>query len=139
MRTAVSHFKAVVYCLIVLVWTVSAFAAEPVLAVVPNLTDIPLRALVAAVFLSMIGGAARMAQKLADPTIEIKSVRLAIAADLMTSIAVGMATFFLVAWREFPPLLQAFVITIAGFGGTKFLESYVTNIVKRFGGANANP
>ncbi len=135
------------FCLYVglaLLWCASAKAAEPVLAVIaPSLVDIPLKALIAAMGLALIGGAARTSQRLAgqnlrDPKIPERSVGLTIFADVLTSVTVGMATFFLVAWREFNPLLQAFVITVSGYGGSTFLETYVINIMRRLNAGSDN-
>lgn len=133
-------FKATLRFAVAMIWTASAYAAEPALAAVPNLTDIPVRAMAAAVFLALIGGAARTATKLADPKVVVVSVPLVILADVLTSVAVGSATFFLVAWREWHPLLQAFTITVAGWGGSTILENYVAGFVRRMtGAANGNP
>ena len=130
-------YKTVIQALLLLIWTASAFAAAPILTTAPTIEDIPLRAVAVAIFLALIGGAARSAQKLADPDKQITSVPMALLADLLTSVAVGTATYFLVAWREFPPLLQAFVITVAGFSGTKFLEQYTDALIKRLTGTYA--
>lgn len=126
--------NVIVWLAISLCWTACAYAAAPNLAV-PSLTDIPLRALAAAVFLALIGGAARTAQKMANPALVVASVPLLILSDVLTSVAVGSATFFLVAWRQFDPLLQAFVITIAGWGGSTILENYVGEFAKRLSGS----
>lgn len=134
-----SFIKSIIWFYFAVIWCVSALAAEPVLAAAaPTVADLPLRALVAAMLLALIGGAARTAQKLADPKVIVHSIYLTIFADVLTSVAVGMATFFLVAWREFSPLLQAFIITVAGYGGSTFLETYVINIVRRFNGSPNN-
>lgn len=132
-------FKSLLRFCLIMIWTASAYAAEPALAAA-SITDIPLRAMGAAVFLALIGGAARTATKMADPKIVVASVPLVILADVLTSVAVGTATFFLVAWREWHPLLQAFTITVAGWGGSTILENYVGTFMRRLtGAANGNP
>jgi len=126
--------NAVVWLAISFCWTACAYAAAPNLAP-PSLTDIPVRALAAAVFLALIGGAARTAQKLANPQIVVSSIPMLILADVLTSVAVGSATYFLVAWRAFDPLLQAFAITVAGWGGSTVLENYVGAWARRITGS----
>ena len=101
MPIPISMCRALLQVCVAMMWSVSVFAVEPALVVVPTLADLPIRALGAALFLAVTGGAARTAQKLADPQTQVTSVRMTIFADVLTSIAVGMATFFLVAWREF--------------------------------------
>lgn len=131
-----SLIKTLLRFALAMIWTASAYAAEPALAAA-SITDIPVRAMGAAVFLALIGGAARTATKLADPKVIVVSVPMVILADVLTSVAVGSATFFLVAWREWHPLLQAFTITVAGWGGSTILENYVAGFVRRMtGGQN---
>ena len=51
---------------------------------------------------------------------------LEIIKDIFASVVAGLVTYSLCAWQEIPLLLQPGCITIAGYGGSRVLERYLS-------------
>jgi hypothetical protein len=121
-------------------WTTAAWAAQ--VTFVEDLTMIPPAAVAISALLSIIGGAAFTAQKMADPATVVKSVTLEIIKDILASVVAGLLTFFVCSWAGFAPVLQAACITIAGYGGSRVLERYLNTALMRIdtlAGSNNKP
>lgn len=118
-------------------WTASAWAAQVTFA--SDLAAIPPAAIAVTVLLAIIGGAAFTSQKMADPDVVVKSVTLEIVKDILTSIVAGLLTFFVCAWLNWPPLLQAASITLAGYGGSRVLERYLNGAFQRIDRLGGKP
>jgi hypothetical protein len=119
------------------IWSVSAWAAQTTF--VGDLADIPPAAVAVSVLLAIIGGAAFTAQKMADPTVVVKSVVLEIIKDTLNSVVAGILTFFVLSWAGWPAVLQAAGITIAGYGGSRVLEGYLNAGLSRILRLGAKP
>lgn len=104
-------------------WSASALAATTTFA--SDLSKIPAAAVAVALGLSLIGGAAATLRKIASPELVITNMRLVIASDMLMSVVAGLVTYSVIAWQEFPLLLQPGCITIAAFGGSRVLDRYL--------------
>jgi hypothetical protein len=113
LRTAITSF-------LLLFWSLTAYAAQATF--VGDLRSIPPVAVAISLLLSLIGGAAYTASKIASPNVTIKNVPAEIVKDVLTSIVVGFVTFCLGSYMEWPAVMQAGLITLAGYGGSRVLE-----------------
>lgn len=103
-----------------LVWPPSAWAATVTFG--DDLSSIPLAAVTLCLFLSFIGGLASTLQKLAADVAPVRSIGLEIAKDLVVSLVAGLLAFFASEWMNFQAVLEAGVITLAGYGGSRVLD-----------------
>jgi hypothetical protein len=104
-------------------WSVSAWAATTTFA--SDLSKIPAAAVAVALGLSLIGGAAATLRKIASPDIVITKLPWVVASDMLMAVLAGLVTYSVIAWQEFPLLLQPGCITIAAFGGSRVLDRYL--------------
>lgn len=118
-------------------WSAGAVAAQATFG--SDLSTIPPAAVAVAVVLALIGGAAATLRKIASPTITIKSVPLEVTSDLLLSLLAGLVTYFLCAWQEVPILLQAGLIPLAGFGGARVLEAYLSGALAKLNSRLGGP
>lgn len=107
------------------IWSTTAWAAQSTFAA--DLSSIPLEAIKWTVLLSFIGGAASTTNKIAAPDVVVRSIPLEILKDVMASLVAGLVTFFLCSWINVPYWLQAALITLAGYGGSKALDQLLVN------------
>ena len=134
------QLKAIVSFWLLLFWSVAAFAAQATF--VGDLRDIPPAAVAISVLLACIGGAAYTAQKLAAPDVAVKSVPLEVLKDVLTSVVVGVLIFCLGSFLEWPSVVQAGLITLGGYGGSRILEPSLATFIKwisRLGGGDGGP
>lgn len=117
-------------------WSVAAFAAQT--RFVSDLTSIPPDAVAISIILSLIGGAAYSAQKIASPDTVIKSIPLEIIKDVLTSIVVGLLIFFLGTYLEWATVVQAGLITLGGYGGSRVLEPALSTFINWIGRLGKN-
>jgi hypothetical protein len=117
---AASQLKNSISAFLLLFWSCAAYAAQATF--VGDLREIPPAAVAISLLLSLIGGAAYTASKIASPTVTIKSVPAEVIKDVLTSIVVGFITFCLGSYMEWPAVIQAGLITLAGYGGSRVLE-----------------
>lgn len=116
-------------------WSASAWAATTTFAT--DLASISATAVAVAVALALVGGATATLSKIANPETVINNLWLEVSRDIMSSVVAGLITYFVCAWQAFPALLQAGIITIAGYGGSRVLERYLSagmNRIDRLGG-----
>lgn len=111
-------------------WTCAAAAAQVTFGT--DLTSIPPAAVAVSVLLAVIGGAAYTAQKMANPDGAIVSVAREIISDVLTSTVVGLLVFFFASYLGWHPLLQAGVITLSGYGGSRVLEPALSALIAWF-------
>lgn len=104
-------------------WTASAAAAQ--VTFVTDLAAIPVAAVAVAVVIALLGGCASTLAKIASPEVTIRNLPLVVMRDILASLVVGLVTFFVCAWREWPPLLAAACILVAGYGGSRVLDRYL--------------
>lgn len=102
------------------VWPPSAYAAS--VTFTDDLAHIPFAAIAMCLFLSFIGGLASTLQKLAAQTPAMRSLWLEISKDLVVSLVAGLLAFFASEWLDFQAVLEAGVITLAGYGGSRVLD-----------------
>lgn len=102
------------------VWPLSAWAAS--VTFTDDLAHIPFAAIAMCLFLSFIGGLASTLQKLASGAPAARSIWLEIAKDLVVSLVAGLLAFFVSEWLNFQAVLEAGVITLAGYGGSRVLD-----------------
>jgi hypothetical protein len=117
---AANQLRSFVSAFLLLFWSFAAYAAQTTF--VGDLSSIPPAAVAISLLLSLIGGAAYTASKIASPTVTIKSVPAEIVKDVLTSLVVGFITFCLGSYMEWPAVIQAGLITLAGYGGSRVLE-----------------
>lgn len=131
------QLKQLTWAWLASMWSASAWAAQATFA--KDMASIPPAALAVSVLLSIIGGAAFTAQKMADPGTVVKSVALEIVKDILASIVAGLLTFFVCAWLDFAAVLQAACITLAGYGGSRVLERYLNSALMRIDRLGGKP
>lgn len=116
-------------------WGSSAWAATATFA--SDLSSIPAAAVAVAVALSLIGGAASTLNKIANPEHVVTNMTLEVVRDIVSSVVAGVITYSVCAWQELPLMIQPAIITIAGFGGSRVLERYLSagmSRIDRLGG-----
>lgn len=119
------QLKRVFWAWLLITWSTTAWAAESTFAT--GLASIPFDAIRWTVALAFIGGAAATTNKIADPAITVKNVWLEIAKDVLASLVAGLVTFFLCSWVNVAYWLQAALITLAGYGGSRALDQLLVN------------
>lgn len=125
------QLKQVLWTGLAALWCTSAWAAQETFA--HDITAISPGAVAVALALAFIGGLAYTTQKIARPDIVVVSVKLEVFKDLTNSLASGLCAFFLGAWIGLPPLGQALLTTVAGYGGSRFLEQLLSETLSRMG------
>lgn len=105
-------------------WTVSAWASQSTFA--SDMSSIPAEAIGWTTLLSFIGGAAFTTNKISRPNIIVKSIPLEMIKDILMSLVAGLITFFLCSFGGLPYWLQAALITLSGYGGSKVLDKYLS-------------
>ncbi len=129
------QLKRICWAWLTAMWSASAAAAQAVF--VTDLSAIPLAAVAVAIVIALLGGSAATLAKIASPKLEIHNMWLVVLADMVSSLVAGLAMFFLIAWREGPPLLAAVCILVAGYGGSRVLELFLaagTSQLNRYAG-----
>jgi len=121
----VIQLKKFFFAWLILMWSVATWAAESTFA--KDMSSIPLEAIQWTVLLSLIGGAAFTTNKVSRPDIIVKNIWLEMAKDLLMSLVAGLVTFFFTSWWAAPYWLQAALITLAGYGGSKALDKYLAD------------
>ncbi|MFM0608688.1 phage holin family protein [Paraburkholderia sediminicola] len=124
-----AQLKSFVSFWLLLFWSVAAFAAQATF--VSDLRDIPPAAMAISCLLAIIGGAAYTASKLAAPDVQVKSVSAEVVKDLLTSVVAGFCVFCLGSYMEWPSVVQAGLITLAGYGGSRVLEPMLAALISR--------
>jgi hypothetical protein len=121
----VIQLKKFVFAWLIVLWSVAAWAAESTFA--KDMASIPLEAIQLTVFLAFIGGLAFTTNKISRPDVIVKNVWLEMAKDILMSLVAGLITFFFTSWVGSPYWLQAGLITISGYGGSKALDKYLND------------
>lgn len=115
------QLKYAIWCCLILNWGAVAYAAENPL--VQGIESIPLKAFGYVLALSIVGGTAGTLTKLARPDLIVRNLPLEITKDMLASIVIGMLVFFFTSWWDSINFwLQAAMITIAGYSGSKGLD-----------------
>ncbi|ABO60600.1 hypothetical protein Bcep1808_7730 (plasmid) [Burkholderia vietnamiensis G4] len=114
---------------LMLFWSVAAYAAQATF--VHDLSDIPPVAVAISCLLSIIGGAAFTAQKIADPAVTIVSPVKTIIRDVLNSIVAGLLVFCIGSYFNWAAVAQAGLITLAGYGGSRVLEPVLSALIDR--------
>lgn len=115
------QLKLAIWFYLVFNWTAVAWAAESPL--VAGIESIPLKAMVYVFALSIVGGAAGTLTKLSKPEVIVRNLPLEITKDIVASVAAGMLIFFFTSWWDSINFwLQAAMVTMAGYGGSKVLD-----------------
>ena len=87
-----------------------------------------------ALALSFWGGITMLLQKFARGDITARWP-LAIGSGVVSSVSAGVLIFFGALHMEVPPLLNAIAVFIAGYGGSRTLDSLFTRLEKQIGEA----
>jgi ABC-type xylose transport system permease subunit len=124
-----TQLKSFVSFWLLLFWSIAAYAAQETFG--GDLRDIPPAAVAISVLLAIIGGAAYTASKLAAPDVQVKSVPLEVLKDVLTSIVVGFIVFCVGSYMQWPSVVQAGLITLAGYGGSRVLEPLLAALISR--------
>lgn len=107
---------------LLLIWSGVAYAAEDSFAM--GLASLSKDTMLGVLALSGVGGILGTLVRLnADNVAAPKNLSVAIAKDTLGSVVAGMIAFFTTSWGQFVPFFpQAVIITLAGYGGSKFVE-----------------
>lgn len=124
MRNAI-QLRKFFFAWLMLMWSVATWAAES--AFVKGMSEIPIEAIQLTAILSLIGGAAFTTNKISRPDIVVKNTWLEMAKDLLASLVSGLVTFFFTSWWAAPFWLQAALITLSGYGGSRALDKYLAD------------
>lgn len=108
-------------------WATAAWAAQSSFGT--DMASIPPSAIAISALLAIIGGAAYSAQKVANPDTVIKSILLEVIKDILTSIVIGLLVFFLGSWLQWASVVQAGLITLGGYGGSRVLEPALQSFI----------
>lgn len=115
------QLKYAIWACLILNWGAVAYAAENPL--VEGLESIPLKAVGYVLAMAIIGGTAGTLTKLARPDIVVRNLPLEITKDMLASVVIGMLVFFFTSWWDGVNYwLQAAMITMAGYSGSKGLD-----------------
>lgn len=115
------QLKYAIWACYFLNWGAVAYAAENPL--VEGLESIPLKAVGYVLAMAIIGGTAGTLTKLARPDIVVRNLPLEITKDMLASVVIGMLVFFFTSWWDGVNYwLQAAMITMAGYSGSKGLD-----------------
>lgn len=137
------QLKYAIWTYLLMTWSVVAYAAENPL--VAGIEAIPLKAVLYVFALSIVGGAAGTLTKLARPDIQVRNLPLEIAKDMVASVAAGLIVFFFTSWWDDVNFwLQAALVTMAGYGGSKVLDlaladGFLPWLQRAFGRAASEP
>jgi hypothetical protein len=129
-----NQIKKLVFLFLGMLWTCATYAA--VVAAEGAEERISAIELALSILVALIGGAAHTASRIADPEITIKSVRLEVTKDLLTSVVAALLFFFGGIYYEWPISLRFGAITLAAYGGSRVLEPGVAALgefMKRLG------
>lgn len=124
---------------LIFAWTLFASAYAHAADLSQGLSSIPISNILIAAVLSFIGGLAWTAQKEARAETETRRLALTVFSDVLVSVVAGLITFFLLSIATDSPLIQAALITIAGYGGTRIMDSYLSVLIDRIGGMFRKP
>lgn len=115
------QLKYAIWACLILNWGAVAYAAENPL--VEGIESIPIKALGYVLALSIVGGTAGTLTKIARPDVLVRNLPLEITRDMLASIVAGLLVFFVTMWWEGVNFwLQAALVTMAGYGGSKVLD-----------------
>ena len=115
------QLKYAIWLYLLLNWTAVAYAAENTL--VAGIESIPAKAIVYVLSLSVVGGAAGTLTKLARPEVAVRNLPLEICKDIVASVVAGLLAYFFTSWKTGVDFwLQAAIVTICGYGGSKILD-----------------
>lgn len=119
------QLKHAVWVYVFLNWSAVAYAAENTM--VEGIESIPAKAIAYVLSLSIVGGAAGTLTKLARPDVAVRNLPLEITKDIFASVVAGMLAYFFTNWKSTGGVamdfwLQAALVTIAGYGGSKILD-----------------
>lgn len=115
------QLKYAIWACLFLNWGAVAYAAENPL--VEGLESIPIKALGYVLALSIVGGTAGTLTKIARPDVLVRNLPLEITKDMLASVVAGLLVFFVTMWWEGVNFwLQAALVTMAGYGGSKVLD-----------------
>jgi hypothetical protein len=123
------QLKRLCFIWLTLFWSGLAYAAQATF--VHDLSDIPPVAVAISCLLSIIGGAAFTAQKIADPGTLVTRPVVTIVRDVLNSIVAGLLVFFLGSYFNWSSVVQAGLITLAGYGGSRLLEPVLSALIAR--------
>lgn len=121
------YLKHLLWMHMAVLWSASAWAAQDNMP--HDLTSIPLGAVIVALGLAFIGGLASTTQKIAKPGEPISNIPQEIFKDIVNSLVAGLLAFFIGAWHGLPPFGQAVFITVAGYGGSLFLDQALSSVL----------
>lgn len=125
---AKSSLRIVIWFWTLTMWGVTVYAAEKD-RFVTGIEAIPFEALKYILIIVAISGSAATLTKLTKENAPIiRNLPLEIVKDAVTSFAAGVLAFFVTSWQhEYIPFwLQAIIIFMAGYGGSRFLETVFT-------------
>jgi hypothetical protein len=117
------QLKKAIWAYLLINWSVLAYAADNS-SLVNGIEAIPLKAFLYVFALSVVGGAAGTLTKLTRTDIVVRNLTLEIAKDILASLVAGLLVFFFSSWWSNVNFwLQAGLVTLAGYGGSKVLDT----------------
>ena len=125
---ATSQMKKAFWAWIGLIWCSTAYAAQNSFS--DGIESIPGKAIGYAVALAFIGGFTATTTKIAKADIIFKNIWLEMLKDIMCSLFAGLCVFLLTSWvgaLYCPFYLQAALISLSGYAGSRIIERAVEN------------
>lgn len=110
------------YLLLLIAWSATTQLYAQQITFGGDLEAIPLKSLFYVAVLAFLGGLSSTLQKFADPDIVVPRVSVELAKDLVLSLVAGAIAFFLAEQTRTPVMIEASIITVAGWAGSKWLD-----------------
>jgi len=110
------------YLLLLIAWSATTQLYAQQITFGGDLEAIPLKSWFYVGVLAFLGGLSSTLQKFADPDIVIPRVSVELAKDLVLSLVAGAIAFFMAEQTHTPVMIEASLITVAGWAGSKWLD-----------------
>lgn len=110
------------YLLLLIAWSATTQLYAQQITFGGDLEAIPLKSLFYVGVLAFLGGLSSTLQKFADPDIVVPRVSVELAKDLVLSLVAGAIAFFMAEQTHAPVMIEASLITVAGWAGSKWLD-----------------
>jgi hypothetical protein len=119
------------YWVLFIVWSTTTQLYAQQVTFGNELESIPLKCLVYIAFLAFLGGIASTLQKFANPDIVVSRPFIEILKDTVISIVAGALAFFTAEQANTPVMVEAAMITAAGWAGSTVLDRASSSLLDK--------
>ena len=119
--------KQIATLLCLLGWYTTVYAAQDTVV----LTALPWASIGISAAISIWGGLISTLQKLNSLTEQAKSLKIEVAKDMLASIASGFIAYAFGMWSNWNVWLLAIMLLVAGYGGSKVLDTILNVTIKK--------